>query len=335
MIEAIRLTATGHAAEQGRLLLDYQKVCNGSAFAQGAEQCRDRGDDWVALGSVGAGFFGALAPEAGNVWDNREKITQTTWSSPVTNKLLLEAGFSQFASRFGGQIPGGALTDFIPVQEQSARSAGVPVGNFTYRGWTSAGSNEQAHNVWRASATYVTGAHSMKVGYQAAFQVQKNCPERRQPVELHRSTTGARSSSRCATRRSGRATARASTPSTCRISGREAGSRCRAALRYEHAWSWFPEGENGVVADNRFGTQFLFPEQDGVTGYHDITPRMGAAYDLFGNGKTSLKVNVSKYLQAANNDAQYTIANPAVHVPADDEPLVDRRERQLRASTAI
>ena len=49
-----------------------------------------------------------------------------------------------------------------------------------------------------------------------------------------------------------------------------------------------------------------------MTGYHDITPRMGAAYDLFGNGKTSLKVNFSKYLQAANNDAQYTIANPAV-----------------------
>ena len=86
----------------------------------------------------------------------------------------------------------------------------------------------------------------------------------------------------------------------------------QGGLRYEHAWSWFPDGENGVVADNRFGTRFIFPEQDGVTGYHDITPRMGAAYDLFGTGRTSLKVNVSKYLQAANNDAQYTIANPAV-----------------------
>ena len=33
---------------------------------------------------------------------------------------------------------------------------------------------------------------------------------------------------------------------------------------------------------------------------------------MFGNGKTSLKVNLSKYLQAANNDAQYTISNAAV-----------------------
>src|SRR5262252_4533493 len=38
---------------------------------------------------------------------------------------------------------------------------------------------------------------------------------------------------------------------------------------------------------------------------------MGAAYDVFGNGKTSVKTNFSKYLQAANNDAQYVISNPA------------------------
>src|SRR5215510_2354108 len=317
LIEAIRLTGQATPRNKVGFYLDYQQVCNGSAYTQGAPQCRDRGDDWVALGSVGAGFFGALAPESGNVWDDREKITQATWTSPYTNKLLLEAGFSQFASRFGGTMPGGAL-NLIPVQEQVSQTdptrpgfTGTPVGNFTYRGWASAGSNEQFHNVWRASGTYVTGAHSLKVGYQAAFQVQKNFQNagsqlsyvfnNRTPIQFTLRDAPFWQSNR--TRFDAIYVQDQWTRGRLTLQG---------GLRYEHAWSWFPDGENGVVQDNQFGTQFLFPELDGVTGYHDITPRMGAAYDLFGNGKTSIKGNISKYLQAANNDAQYTIANPAV-----------------------
>jgi Carboxypeptidase regulatory-like domain len=310
MIEAIRLTGQATPRNKVGFYLDYQNVCNGSAYEKGAEQCRDRGDDWIALGSVGAGFFGALAPESGNVWDNREKITQFTWSSPATNKMLFEAGFSQFASRFGGQIPGGALTNFIPVQELS-QAAGVPVGNFTYRGWASAASNEQFHNVWRASGTYVTGAHSMKIGYQAAFQVQKNFQNAGSQLSYtFNNTVPNQFTLRDAPFwQSNRTRFDA-------IYAQDQWTRGRLTLqggvRYEHAWSWFPEGENGIVEDNAFGTKFLFPETKGVTGYHDITPRMGAAYDVFGNGKTSVKMNLSKYLQAANNDAQYTISNPAV-----------------------
>ena len=309
LIEAIRLTGQVASRHKVGFYLDYQSVCNGSAYEKGAEQCRDRGDDWIAIGSVGAGFFGALAPEAGNVWDNREKITQFSWTSPFTSRLLFEAGFSQFASRFGGQIPGGALTSFIPVQEQSTLG-GVPIGNFTYRGWASAGSNEQAHNVWRASATYVTGAHSLKAGYQAAFQVQKNFQNagsllsytfnNRSPVQYTLRTAPFWQSNR--TRFDAFYVQDQWTRDRLTVQG---------GIRYEHAWSWFPEGENGIVADNQFGSRFIFPRNDGVAGYHDITPRLGAAYDLFGDGRTSVKVNISKYLQAANNDAQYTIANPA------------------------
>src|SRR5262245_51587656 len=312
MIEAIRLTGQATPRNKVGFYLDYQNVCNGSAYTKGGEQCRDRGDDWVALGSVGAGFFGALAPESGNVWDNREKITQFTWSSPASTKLLLDAGFSQFASRFGGQIPGGALTSLIPVQEQTVLACcGLPIGNFTYRGWASAGSNEQFHNVWRASGTYVTGAHSVKIGYQAAFQIQKNFQNAgsqiryifntNNPIQVELRDAPFWQSNR--TRFDA-------------IYAQDQWTRGRltvqGGIRYEHAWSWFPEGENGVVADNEFGSVFLFPRIDGVTGYPDITQRRGAALAVFDNGKTSLKGTVSKYLQAANNDAQYTISNPAV-----------------------
>ena len=45
--------------------------------------------------------------------------------------------------------------------------------------------------------------------------------------------------------------------------------------------------------------------------YHDITPRWGVAWDVFGNGKTSLKWNMGKYLQAAGIGGIYTASNPA------------------------
>ena len=86
----------------------------------------------------------------------------------------------------------------------------------------------------------------------------------------------------------------------------------QGALRYEHAWSFFPEGMNGLLADSVFGGPArTLPRGEGVTGYNDIAPRMGLAYDVFGNGKTAIKVNLSKYWQSAANDGVYIGTNPA------------------------
>ena len=84
----------------------------------------------------------------------------------------------------------------------------------------------------------------------------------------------------------------------------------QGGLRYETARSWAPGGQNGIIAAHQFGGELLFPRAGGVRGYHDITPRIGAAYDLFGTGKTAVKVSLSKYTQGASAVEAYTISNP-------------------------
>jgi hypothetical protein len=172
--------------------------------------------------------------------------------------------------------------------------------------------NHQTHNTWRGSLAYVTGAHSMKVGYQAAYEVTDIFGDFATHGLQYRFNVGVPDQI------------------TQRITKWQQANRTRwdafyvqdqwtrsrltlqGALRYERAWSFFPEGLNGLLTDSVFGGPVrTLPYAKGVDSYNDIAPRMGMAYDIFGNGKTAIKVNLSKYWQYAANDGVYIGTNPA------------------------
>jgi hypothetical protein len=69
------------------------------------------------------------SPESGTIWDDRAKILQASWSSPLSSRVLLESRFSSFFTKWGDVRPHGALTDFIPVTEQST-ATGIPFANY-------------------------------------------------------------------------------------------------------------------------------------------------------------------------------------------------------------
>ena len=68
--------------------------------------------------------------------------------------------------------------------------------------------------------------------------------------------------------------------------------------------------------------------------WHDLTPRMGVAYDLFGKGKTAVKFNLGKYMQERHGGQQRLRSEPD-HPHGDQHDAdVDRHESGFRPRTA-
>jgi hypothetical protein len=130
---------TGQASARNRIAFshEYQHRCSGSLLESSGDGCRTSESDWVGLGNFGGG-----TPASPESWpgyhDFPYYVTQLTWNSPVSNKFLLEAGFSRFHYLWAGfgQAPPDRV-NLIPVTEQAARD-GHPA-NFTYRGVRSVG----------------------------------------------------------------------------------------------------------------------------------------------------------------------------------------------------
>jgi hypothetical protein len=313
------LRLTGQVTPRNRVSFshEYQYRCSGSTLAPGGSGCRAPDSNWIGVGTL------TSSPESFPGYHHFPyNVTQATWSSPVTSKLLLEAGFSRFQYLWAGfgQVPPDGLTNVIPVTERSAIYPTIPTGqaNFNYRGLYDPlgfayADNDANPNNWRATASYVTGAHNMKFGYQGSFQKSAQGRVANQTQLHYIFNNGAPIGFGYYLAPRWEQNDRTETQSLFAQDQWTSGRlTLQGGVRYDRAWSWAPAEGNGTTLTSRFNAQPIsFLRTVSVAGYNDITPRMGAAYDVFGNGKTAIKVNLGKYLQAATNDENYWANNPA------------------------
>ncbi len=312
-INALRLTWQTTPRNKFSVFYDNQPACSGAAWKDAGDSCRvdAPGNGFIAGGSQLNGFFGAgpNAPETGDYSNNWQRVQQAKWQSPATNRLLLEAGVSVYASRWGyEERPGDMTADLVRVQEQGT-IPGTGLSNLKYRSSNYPNGRMGAHT-WNASASYVTGPNNFKVGYQGAFHRDIdqlfgiiNNSQRLQYTFLN-------GAPRSLTMDSGPWTRQVRTEYEAAFvqdQWTRGQLTLQGALRFDRAWSFFPAQQ---VGPDRFVPTIAFPETPGITGYNDLTPRIGLAYDLKGNGKTSLKFNIGKYLDPASNQGRYILGNP-------------------------
>jgi hypothetical protein len=236
-----------------------------------------------------------VAPDA-SAWlrDGPNFVGQVTWNAPLTSRLLVDAGYTYHPESWGWwpqpNLPWGtyAVTEL---------STGV---NFNAAGTGGIGGAYAQHRSrqWNGKfiLSYVTGSHAFKVGFQ----------------EMHGSriidqwTLGTQVSlsvlngvPRSLTQFTYPYTTLANQPAYDGIFAQDQWTVKHLTMNLGLRLDW---NYSNIPAQTYPATPLAptrsFPAVNDAPAWWDLSPRVGLAYDLFGNGKTALKFTVGRFVQA-------------------------------------
>jgi hypothetical protein len=231
-----------------------------------------------------------------------QRLVTGDWTLPLTSRMLIEANGMIYKSQ-SNRIPWSGLAQgIIPVQEQNT--------GMKYRAADSYRVQDQSVYNISGAFSYVTGAHAIKVG-------GSNKSGDLGQSEYDLSPVSYRLRSGVPNRITERALSawRANVNADLGLYAQDRWTRSKLTLnyglRYDYFSSSYPDQHIGptALAPTR---NITFPAQPGLGALQDLSPRFGAAYDLFGDGKTALKVSLNRYVLAMGPDVSFIqLANPS------------------------
>ena len=141
------------------------------------------------------------------------------------------------------------------------------------------------------SVSYVTGSHSFKFGANVEFANTRNSIFVNQDIAV-KLTNGVPTSVR-------QYPTPYTTPTDIRTFALFAQDQwiftrwtLNLGVRFDRYQSSIPAYTLEAV---RFAPERQFAAEDDIANFKDLSPRLGAAYDLFGDGRTAIKLNLSRY----------------------------------------
>jgi hypothetical protein len=249
-------------------------------------------------------------PEASSDAWGRGWVPQVKWTQTTSNKLLLEAGITYYDQPYEQSVRPTVGPRDLPRLEQTTGRLSVAAGN-TIPPYTS------FTKTWAsmASASYITGSHAFKTGMTMNWgQNSRTFSSNAQinTLVFNDSLLGAPQSATnpipCTARpcpigiavTNGPATSEQRLNSDFGMYVQDTWTMNKLTLnlggRFDHFNASVPAHSapagNWIQARN-------FAEIPNVPNWNDWAVRFAGAYDLFGNGKTAIKANASKYIAAA------------------------------------
>ena len=237
-------------------------------------------DHWTLVSTI--------QPDASNLQNLPVNHFETvTFRSTISSKLLFEAAAGNMTEIWTRE----------PV-EDSETSKGYPVVEQTtginFRAYSATFSrNYTSLRSYRSSLSYVTGSHAFKVG----MTLQEG-PAITDVYTNHDTTLIVRNGAPFQVQvRTTPYTARERLVADLGIYAQDTWTINRLTANLGIRWDYL----NGRIdQQSASGGTWIGPRSfdaiKGVPTYKDLAPRLGVAYDLFGNGKTALKGTMSRYI---------------------------------------
>lgn len=237
-------------------------------------------------------------------------VPQIKWTQTTTNKLLLDAGMSYYTQYYEQQCRKSVGPRDLPILEQTTNRLSVACGNTIppYTSWTKSYSGG-------ASASYVTGSHSFKTG--VTWQWGSNARSFSSNAQINTLVTNASLLGLPASATNPVPCTRLPCPIAVAVTNgpttltqkvnkdlgffvQDSWRLDRLTLNLGARYDVFNASVPAESAPVGIWIQARnFAEIPNVPNWRNGSVRLAAAYDVFGTGKTAVKVSAGKYVAAA------------------------------------
>ncbi len=247
------------------------------------------------------GIASTIPPEASAIQATPTSfVSVTKWTRTQSNKLLFDAGFAVYDQEYQENYQPDVFANPVPLYTIIDNATGK-IAN----AWNNPADHFSKLFTEQFAANYVTGAHSLRGGIiisQAQWRLAQQYTLDVQPVTFNAGVPVSVALKIPTDRKQldqrdmglfvqdkwtiGRATINAGVRYDQFIGATQPETLPAGTFNQAVTYSECSDGKNNLNAGCT----------GRVTNWKDISPRLGVAFDLFGNGKTAIKASVARYV---------------------------------------